>query len=249
MPLAPAITVSAASSTSAKPGRGRLRSAANAVAARVAAIRSSGEGDMPRSRSKRAAPTNHRLIPGSPGWRNTCAYQPGLRTPAPYPVAAARRRWVHGTQHMPTFTRGRPRSVWASVVADGSGSASAGTCHAPQTTAIRSCPSAIALRSTWRMCASRCASRRVDASRPPRTAVIAIATASNAGAPSPRCSITSSHHRSGSGSPAASASAASGSPMAIASCGSSSANSASASPCPASDCCMGRSMARTTTSC
>ena len=78
-----AITVSAASSTSARPGRGRLRSAANVVAARVAAMRSSGDADMPRSRNSRAAPTNQRLMPRSPGCMNTCAYQPGLRTPAP----------------------------------------------------------------------------------------------------------------------------------------------------------------------
>ncbi len=111
MPLVPAITVSAASSTSASPGRGRLRRAARAVAARVAAMRSSGDADMPRSRSSRAAPTNQRPTPASPGCWNTCAYQPGLRTPAPYPLAEARRRWVHGTQLNPTFTLGNPRRM------------------------------------------------------------------------------------------------------------------------------------------
>ena len=70
---------------------------------------------MPRSRSSRAAPTNHWLTPSSPGCLNTCAYHPGLRTPAPYPADAASRRCVHGTQHTPTFTRGRPRKVSASA--------------------------------------------------------------------------------------------------------------------------------------
>lgn len=43
------------------------------------------------------------------GWANTWAYHPGLRTPAPYPLAVASRRWLHGTQLSPTLTFGRPR--------------------------------------------------------------------------------------------------------------------------------------------
>ncbi|MFT3853095.1 MAG: hypothetical protein QM733_10200 [Ilumatobacteraceae bacterium] len=236
MPEPPAAsTASAASSTSARPGPGRPRSTASAPAARVAAIRWSGDAGRSWRRSSRAASTNQRATPASPGLAKTCAYQPGLCTPAAYPgapstPAADRRRWVHGTQLTPTFTFGRARRARASAAALGIVSrvapgvtatpaatwavarpARAGTCHAPQTTAIRAKPSATAWRMHRRMCASRRSSATDGGGAPDRTAAIAAATASNAGGPSPRCSTTSSHQRSGSGSPAASASAASGS--------------------------------------
>ena len=108
------------------------------------------------------------------------------------------------------MTRGSPRSVALSTAAVRPSRSSAGTCHAPHTTATVSCPSLSARRIARRMWASR-RSSRADVTVPARAAIIASATASNAGAPSPRCSITSSHHRSGSASPAAAANSRKGS--------------------------------------
>ena len=130
--------------------------------------------------------------------------------PAPYPLAAASRPCVHGTQVQATLRFGRPFRIRWSCVAGGNGSSSAGTCQAPQTTAIRSKPSRIALRSTVLMYASRCASRPA-ASSPCRSSRIASAITVNGSAPPRRDSITSSHQRSGSSYPPASASVANGS--------------------------------------
>ena len=95
------------------------------------------------------------LETGWPSWRSTPAtstsqratgrsvevnrwwYQPGERTPAPYPCQDASRAWVHGTHVIATLTFASPRTVAASAAALGSGAASAGTCQAPQTTATR----------------------------------------------------------------------------------------------------------------
>src|SRR5581483_12526458 len=75
---------------------------------------------------------------------NRWSYQPGERTPAPYPDANASRPYVQGTQVIVAFTFGRPRSNRSSWLAGGSGLASAGTCQAPQTTAMFWYPSLIA---------------------------------------------------------------------------------------------------------
>ena len=121
---------------------------------------------------------------------------------------------------------------------------SAGTCHAPQTTATVAYPSLTAARIARRMCASRRCSPS-DGTVPARTAAIASATASNATRPSPRCSTTSSHHRSASGSPAAAANAPKGSTGAPSVSAISSSPASSAAP--VSVLASGRSIARTST--
>jgi hypothetical protein len=114
---------------------------------------------------------------------------------------------------MVTLILDRPRSTRASAAAVGSGAVSAGTCHAPHTTTIRSYSRAAA-RSAWRIHASRRSSSPSKAASPAspaasaRTAVIASAIAANgrsaavSSSSSPggskRCSTTSSHQRSAS---------------------------------------------------
>ena len=83
VPDVPPTTVVAASRTSSRPARGRLRSAARASARRAAAIRWSGDTANPRARMPAAASTKKRVTPSGPGWRNTWRYQPGQATPAP----------------------------------------------------------------------------------------------------------------------------------------------------------------------
>jgi hypothetical protein len=124
---------------------------ASASAMRVAAMRWSGEAGRSAARSTRAASTKNRATPSGPGWRNTWSYQPGLRTPAPYPVDDASRSWVHGTQLTATFTFGSPRRVAASAPAGRDVTSSAGTCHAPHTTTIWSWPALTAARIALRM--------------------------------------------------------------------------------------------------
>ena len=92
-----------------KPGRGRSRSAASAVASASRGDEVVGRGRHSAITQQAAAPTNQRATPRSPGWWNTCAYQPGLRTPGAVAGGRASRRCVHGTQLSPTFTLGRPR--------------------------------------------------------------------------------------------------------------------------------------------
>ena len=150
----PPITASAASSTSARPTRGRPRMAASDSASRVPAIRWSGDAAPPRSRTRRAASTKNRATPSLPGWSNTWRYHPGLSTPAEYPEPTDSRRCVHGTHATAVFTLGRPRRVAVSVAtfgASGPSTASAGTCHAPQTTTISVCPARRAARIARRM--------------------------------------------------------------------------------------------------
>ena len=101
----------------------------------------------------------------------------------------------------------------------GGSDVSAGTCHAPHTTAMRWCPARTAARMPCRIVASLRRSRRVGVQPSPsaaaRSAAIASATAANSSSASPpsRCSTTSSHQRSGSLCPAALASQPSGSSL------------------------------------
>ncbi len=172
-------------------------------------------------------------------------YQPGESMPAPYPVCWESLRCVQGTQVISVFTFLGSSASSARSCATVGMVCSAGTCQAPQTTAIRSYPARRAARICWRMYASRSSSRRLS---PPcsRRAVIASATASKgarASAPASvsgvRCSTTSSHQRSASSCPAASARAPIGSVGAALPAGSSTATR---------DWDAGRSMKRTGTS-
>ena len=133
-------------------------------------------------------------------------YQPGEVMPAPYPDAAASRECVQGTHASAAFRFGMPRSSAASLAAGGSGSRSAGACHAPHTTATGPPVSFSAARTACRMCASRRRSRSGSSGAPSRSSPIASARASNGDPPSTRASIRSSHQRSGSSYPAAAAS-------------------------------------------
>ncbi len=91
----------------------------------------------------------------------------------------------------------------------GGSDVSAGTCHAPHTTAMRWCPARTAARMPCRIVASLRRSRRVGVQPSPsaaaRSSAMASATAANSSSASPpsRCSTTSSHQRSGSSCPAA----------------------------------------------
>ena len=106
--------------------------------ARVAAIRWSGEAGMPRRRRACAASTKNRVTPSGPGWRNTWAYQPGLSDAGAVARSAAAE---------PAMRPRHPRDADLDLRA-GRGSvarvggrrgdrvgSSAGTCHAPHTTA------------------------------------------------------------------------------------------------------------------
>ena len=108
-------TAAAASVTSASPANGRRRSVARASARRAASMTWAGEAGYPPARSTAAASQNQRATTSGPACANRWWYQPGARTPAPYPVAAASRRLVHGTQVMATFTFGTFPSTAASL--------------------------------------------------------------------------------------------------------------------------------------
>ena len=168
-----------------------------------------------RARTGRAASTKNRPTPdGARDVRTRGDTSPGCRRRPRSRTPMLSRRCVHGTQATATFTLGSPRSVAASVVALGTSGAgrrsSTGTCQAPHTTTIvhdRHGPRPGSPDACGPPVAVPAGMRR----GPARTAPMASATASNAAAPSPRCSMTSSHQRSGSGSPAAAARSPSGS--------------------------------------
>ncbi len=102
---------------------------------------------------------------------------------------------VQGIQVAVTFARGSPARRAASAFA-GPGSARAGACQAPQTTAIRANPSFRAARIPWRICASRSASSPSGGGAPARSAAIASPISAKRPVASCRCSIWCSHHSS-----------------------------------------------------
>lgn len=245
------ITARTASVVSLSPASGRPRIAARVSASRTASMTCAE--DTGRSSSRRSPATLViQRVTGRSGAVNRCRYQPGDAIPAPYPLDLDSRRCVHGTQVISALTLGSPLSSARSAVAVVF-PASAGTCHAPHTTATRSCSRA-ACRIRSRMWASRTAS----SGWPPspyasRSAPMASPSASKApsGSPSaPRCSTASSHHRSGSSKPAVCASTASGSTRTSCSAPFSCAPSswASSPSLIASECAAGRSMKLTGTS-
>jgi hypothetical protein len=130
------ITARTASVVSVSPASGRPRIAARVSASRTASMTWADDTGRSSSRSSPATLVIQRTT-GRSGAVNRCRYQPGEAIPAPYPLARDSRRCVHGTQVTSAFTFGsplsRPRSAVAVVDA-----ASAGTCHAPHTTATRS---------------------------------------------------------------------------------------------------------------
>ncbi len=198
-------TVRMASVSSSRDGIARPRNAARVSARRVASIRCAGEMSRSSARNVRATRAIHVTTSGSrPDQR--CSYQPGDGTPAPYPEAAEMRSYVQGTHAALTLTAGGEAfSSLASWAADGR-STSAGTCHAPQTTAIRSWPAASAARIARRMAASRSAVSGSSSGISARTATMASVIASKTSPATRRDSTNRSHQRSPSASPAAVAS-------------------------------------------
>lgn len=152
------ITARTASVVSPSPGSGRPRSTASASASRTASMTCAEETRRSSSRSSPATLVIHRST-GRSGAPNRCPYQPGESIPAPYPLARASRRCVHGTQVRSALTLGSPLSRARSAATDAR-RRSAGTCHAPHTTATPSSPTSRPAARTWsRMYASRTASR------------------------------------------------------------------------------------------
>ena len=90
-------TARVASCTSGSPGMGRPRSTARASASRMPSMTCADE--VGRSCSRSTAPTwVSQRSTGRSGAANRWWYQPGERTPAPYPEEAASLPWDHGTQ-------------------------------------------------------------------------------------------------------------------------------------------------------
>ncbi len=161
----------AASLTSASPGCGRPRRAASAVASRLAPMRWS------RRHGRGRCPAGARPPWRTSGSRRRAGMGEDVRVPAgrhhPRAVAAGGRQPAVGPRH-PRDRDLRPRHVAfvispssarsdAARSSPGATSTSAGTCHAPHTTAGRRAPSRSAARMPWRMAASRSASVRPGA--------------------------------------------------------------------------------------
>lgn len=139
------MTALTASVASVRPTAGRPLSAARVPASPTASMTSALDTVLSVSRSSPATFVIQRST-GRSGAPKRCPYQPGDSIPAPYPLCRASLRWVQGTQVSSVLTLGIPlrraRSAATVVLVW-----SAGTCHAPQTTATSSPNSLRAARS------------------------------------------------------------------------------------------------------
>ena len=188
-------TACIACKVSSNPGNGLPRIPAREFESRSASITEAEDASCPSPRRRRAALVSH-VGMGSCGFFQRCPYQPGERTPAPYPLENVSRSSVHGIHVAAILCFSNPlRSALSSPTLEVP--LSAGACHAPQITAMFWKPSFSAARMHFRIHASRKrVSRDSSIASSPRSSVTASRIASKKSLWSRRSSTRSFHQRS-----------------------------------------------------